>query len=59
MKKQLFLFPLHSTQQNRDLSDNKEFLLNYKTSLLMALLEQKHLTQQQYDHCLKLLNERD
>jgi len=55
IKKQLNIFLLNAEEQTTDLSTNKAFLQTYKTSLLLALLEQKKLTKWQYDRCIEML----
>lgn len=56
MKRQIVLILREKKDIQNDKNNNQDFTIHYQQSILLTLLEQKKLTQWQFDKCIELLN---
>lgn len=49
------MIELELEERNGDLRNNKAFIVNFQTGILLSLLENKQLTKWQFDLCMEEL----
>jgi len=56
LTKRLVLFPLDKEIKKIELSENKDFYINFQKSILLSLMGKKQLTEWQFERCVEDLS---
>jgi hypothetical protein len=56
LTKRLILLPLDKEIKKIELSENKDFYINFQKSILLSLMGKKQLTEWQFERCVEDLS---
>jgi len=56
LTKRLILLPLDKETRKIELSENKDFYINFQKSILLSLMGKKQLTEWQFERCVENLS---